>query len=236
MTGGRRVGRALPTSQRAYHYAKERILDGILAGGDLISEGMVAEALGISRTPVREAFLRLESEGLLRLYPKRGAVVVPVSAKEVETVLETRELIESFAAEKAALRGTDALRRLVHELRGRLAEQARLREAGEGKAFVSADQAFHQLIVSAADNPILLDLYAGLRDRQQRMGLFALVNDHDRLRATHHEHIELVALLERGDVAAYRTALRGHLRGTRAAVLGEGADQDSSIQPSTDVD
>lgn len=246
------MAKALPTAQRAYHYAKERILDGILAGGDLISEGMVAEALGISRTPVREAFLRLETEGLLRLYPKRGAVVVPVSAKEVETVLETRELVESFAAEKVTALGTTALGRLVEQLRGQLTEQTRLREAGDGKAFVAADQAFHQLIVSAADNPILLDLYAGLRDRQQRMGLYALVNDDDRLRATNHEHIELVALLEKGDIAVYRAALRGHLRGTRAAVLGhrhgdraghpdqasESRDegQDSSIQPSTDVD
>ncbi|MGH3324374.1 MAG: GntR family transcriptional regulator [Streptomyces sp.] len=241
------MARALPTSQRAYHYAKERILDGLLAGGDLISEGMVAEELGISRTPVREAFLRLETEGLLRLYPKRGAVVVPVSAKEVETVLETRELVESFAAEKVAALGTAALERLVEDLRAQLTEQRRLREAGDGKAFVSADQAFHQLIVSAADNPILLDLYASLRDRQQRMGLYAVVHDHDRLRVTNHEHVELVALLERGDVAAYRTALREHLRGTRAVVLGhrdqgrgqeqaQEQDQDSSIQPSTDVD
>jgi DNA-binding GntR family transcriptional regulator len=227
------VGTSLPTSQRAYDYAKERILEGILAGGELISEGMVAEALGISRTPVREAFLRLEAEGLLRLYPKRGAVVVPVSAKEVETVLETRELIESFAAEKAVAMGADALERLVKELREQLTEQTRLREAGDGKAFVAADQVFHQLIVGAADNPILLDLYAGLRDRQQRMGLYAVLHDRDRLRATNHEHIELVALLERGDLAAYRAALREHLRGTRAAALGH---QDSSIQPSTDVD
>ena len=231
--GGQQVGRALPTSQRAYDYAKERILEGILAGGELISEGTVAEALGISRTPVREAFLRLEAEGLLHLYPKRGAVVVPVSAKEVEAVLETRELIESFAAGKVASMGASALKGLVQELREQLQEQTKLREAGDGKAFVAADQAFHQLIVSAADNPILLDLYAGLRDRQQRMGLFAVFHDHDRLRATNHQHVELVDLLERGDVAAYRTALRGHLRGTRAAALGH---QDGSIQPSTDVD
>ncbi|WP_181768959.1 GntR family transcriptional regulator [Streptomyces albidus (ex Kaewkla and Franco 2022)] len=227
------MGRALPTSQRAYDYAKERILEGILAGGELISEGTVAAALGISRTPVREAFLRLEAEGLLRLYPKRGAVVVPVSAKEVEAVLETRELIESFAAEKVSSLGAEALEQLVGRLREQLREQKQLREAGDGKAFVAADQVFHQLIVTAADNPILLDLYAGLRDRQQRMGLFAVFHDHDRLRATNHEHVELVDLLERGDVTAYRAALRGHLRGTRAAALGH---QDSSIQPSTDVD
>lgn len=200
-------------------YTKSRILDGVLAGGDLISEGLVSAALGISRTPVREAFLRLEAEGLLRLYPKRGAVVVPVSTKEVEAVLETRELIETFAAEKVTALGDQALGSLIGELRDLLDEQARLREAGDGKGFVAVDQAFHQRIVSAADNPILLDLYASLRDRQQRMGVSALVNDHDRLRATNQEHIKLVELLEHGDVAGYRAALREHLSGTRAAVL-----------------
>lgn len=213
--------RAVPTTERAYRYTKTRILDGDLAGGDLISEGLVSEALGISRTPVREAFLRLEGEGLLRLYPKRGAVVVPVSAKEVESVLETREVIESFAAEKVAGLGEAPLTELVHALREQLEEQARLRASGDGKGFVAADQAFHQLIVSAADNPILRDVYAGLRDRQQRMGVSAVVNDHDRLRATNHEHIELVDLLERRDLAGYRAALRRHLSGTRSAVLHE---------------
>nr|WTB28646.1 GntR family transcriptional regulator [Streptomyces sp. NBC_00830] len=213
------LGRGVPVKERAYTYTKAQILDGVLVGGALISEGQISQALGISRTPVREAFLRLEAEGLLCLYPKRGAVVVPVSAKEVEAVLETRELIESFAAEKIARFADEALAQLVQVLRTRIEEQTQLREAGDGKGFVAADQAFHQLIVSAADNPILLDLYAGLRDRQQRMGLSAAARDHDRLSTTNREHIKLVDLLERGDIAGYRKALREHLGGTRAAVL-----------------
>ena len=67
---------------RAYAYVKERILEGAYPGGELLSEGEVAEALEVSRTPVREAFLLLEAEGLMRLYPKRGALVVPVSPGE----------------------------------------------------------------------------------------------------------------------------------------------------------
>ncbi|MFB7222103.1 GntR family transcriptional regulator [Streptomyces sp. NPDC056227] len=235
------MGSAVPTSERAYLYTKGQILDGDLAGGDLISEGMVSEALGMSRTPVREAFLRLEAEGLLRLYPKRGAVVVPVSDKEVEAVLETRELVESFAAEKVAALGDAALARLVRALREQLEEQARLLEAGDGKGYIAADHAFHQLIVGAADNPIMLDLYVRMRDRQQRMGLRALANDDDRLRATNQEHIHLVELLEKGDVAEYRAALREHLGGTRAAVLQphrhpQAQPQTGSIQDSTAVD
>lgn len=64
---------------RAYDFVKDQVLRGAYAGGDLISEGDVSKELQMSRTPVREAFLRLEIEGLLRLYPQRGALVVPVS-------------------------------------------------------------------------------------------------------------------------------------------------------------
>src|SRR5262249_6403115 len=88
-------------SERAYKHVKEQVLDGVLPGGELISEGEVAEALGMSRTPVRAAFTQLESEGLLRLYPKRGALVVPVSAAEMQSVIETRWVIERYAIERA---------------------------------------------------------------------------------------------------------------------------------------
>src|ERR687894_983083 len=92
-------------TEAAYTYTKQRVLDATYAGGDLLTEGEVADALGISRTPVREAFLRLEGEGLLRLYPKRGALVVPVSAGEVEAVMETRMLVERFALDKVLAAG-----------------------------------------------------------------------------------------------------------------------------------
>src|SRR5215216_1189136 len=87
-------------TDRAYDFTKQRVLDSTYAGGDLLTEGEVADALGLSRTPVREAFLRLQGEGLLRLYPKRGALVVPVSVGEIEAVIETRMLIERFALDK----------------------------------------------------------------------------------------------------------------------------------------
>ena len=95
----------LTATDRAYEFTKGRVLDSTFAGGDLITEGEVADALGMSRTPVREAFLRLEGEGLLRLYPKRGALVVPVSVGEVEAVSETRMLVERFALDKVLANG-----------------------------------------------------------------------------------------------------------------------------------
>src|SRR5919109_1055225 len=88
----------IAAAERAYQYVKSGILDQTYAGGRLLTEGEVAAAVGVSRTPVREALLRLQAEGLLTLYPKKGALVRPVSAQEIADVLGARELVESHAA------------------------------------------------------------------------------------------------------------------------------------------
>src|ERR1700757_4585250 len=92
---------AQSAADRAYTFVKNQILTGGYPGGTLISEGEVSAALQISRTPIREAFLRLSAEGLLRLYPKRGALVVPVSASEIHDVLDARLAIEQHAVRRA---------------------------------------------------------------------------------------------------------------------------------------
>src|SRR5919107_3510289 len=79
---------------RVYAHVKERLLDGSFPGGALLSENELSQQLGLSRTPVRQAFVQLEAEGLLELYPKRGALVVPVAASEIEDVFEARLLVE----------------------------------------------------------------------------------------------------------------------------------------------
>lgn len=201
--------KAPSATERAYVQTKERILDGRLRGGDLISEGDIAAAVGVSRTPVREAFLRLEAEGLLRLFPKRGALVVPVSAAEVEDVIETRLLIERFAIERIG-RADDELRDRLEAL---LARQERLATKGDVQAFEEADRELHRLLVAATGNEILLSVHDSLRDRQSRMGLVALTQDTRRMRAILDEHRELVEALVAGDPAA-GDMLGEHLGGT----------------------
>ncbi|WP_157897403.1 GntR family transcriptional regulator, partial [Mycobacteroides chelonae] len=79
---------AISASEEAYRSVKERILSGDIPGGELLSEGEISARMGCSRTPVREAFLRLETEGWLRLYPKRGALVVPITPEERRHVVD----------------------------------------------------------------------------------------------------------------------------------------------------
>jgi DNA-binding GntR family transcriptional regulator len=206
----------MSASDRAYEFAKERILDGTFAGGHLISEGDIATGVGLSRTPVREAFLRLESEGLLRLYPKRGALVVPVSVGEVESVMETRLLVERFAIEKVIDRGID----LGPDLELAIAHQEALTARGREREFVEADREFHRLVVAAAGNAILLQLHDSLRDRQSRMGLAALMRDENRMRQILEEHRTLVAAVTARDAELARSLVDRHLEGTLALLLG----------------
>src|ERR671931_1935108 len=112
-----------PAAARVYAYVKQRLLDGTFAGGALLSENELSQQLGLSRTPVRQAFVQLEAEGLLELYPKRGALVVPVAASEIEDVFEARLLVEEHCARRAAnaVAGTE----LAAELEGLIAEQER---------------------------------------------------------------------------------------------------------------
>jgi DNA-binding GntR family transcriptional regulator len=201
--------RAHTATERAYGFAKECILDGRFRGGELISEGDVAGLVGLSRTPVREAFLLLESEGLLRLYPKRGALVVPVSPSEVEDVMETRLLIERFAIERIGRASTDLCTRLETTIES----QARFAAEGDAPGFVEADHAFHRTLVEAIGNEILLDLHDSLRDRQRRMGLVALSQDPGRTRRILEEHRAIAGAIGTGDATAAAMLVR-HLEAT----------------------
>jgi len=118
----------------------------------------------MSRTPVRAAFTQLESEGLLKLYPKRRrASVVPVSAQELEDVIETRWVIERFAIERAIADPGDLPKQLARSAD----RQARLK--GGGVSSRADPRVPTRSLVESTDNTILLGLYDSLRDRQRRM-------------------------------------------------------------------
>ncbi len=201
-------------ADRAYAFVREGILARRFAANDLLSEGQVADAIGVSRTPVREALLRLQSEGMLRLLPKRGALVLPVSAEEMADVLETRRLVETFAARRIVTDGhvgplVACLQRHIEEMRG----AAKRRDTG---AYVEADRAFHVELVAAAGNEILTALYRSLRDRQLRMGVVNLLADDGavdpaRMRNSADEHERITDAIASRSVRAVDAAIGEHL-------------------------
>ncbi|MFB9429991.1 GntR family transcriptional regulator [Streptoalloteichus tenebrarius] len=209
-TAGTAAG--VSATERAYAHVKGCLLDGSYADGELLSEGEVAAALAMSRTPVREAFLRLQAEGFLRLYPKRGAWVVPVSAAEAQALLEARLVMESFAIDKLAARGRDALRAVGADLAAHPAAfHGRPMDEGERHA---ADRDFHARLVAAGDNPLISDQYDALRDRQVRLTAIARRVDPDHAAKVGDEHVAIAAALREGDPERAKRLLRAHLRGS----------------------
>jgi DNA-binding GntR family transcriptional regulator len=202
-------------ADRAYEFAKAGIIDGRYGGGEILSEGAVADAIGISRTPVREAFVRLQTEGWLRLYPKRGALVVPVAPDEVEHVMDTRLLVERHAIERVIRREI----RVTESLTVALEVQHALAEAHEVDQFVEADREFHRIFVAAAGNPILLQLHDSLRDRQQRMGIAAITHDARRWEEILDEHRQLADAVIARDIHGARAVIDRHLDRTLSLLL-----------------
>ncbi|MDI5970626.1 GntR family transcriptional regulator [Streptomyces sp. SL13] len=206
-----------PAAERVYAHVKQAVLDRSYEGGTLLTEGGLAEAVGVSRTPVREGLLRLEAEGLIKLYPKKGALVLPVSAQEIADVVETRLLIEEHAVRKVLPAGRELLARL-EEL---LDEHEEHRETGDLARAADCDRTFHAEIVRAAGNAIMATLYDQLRDRQLRMGVQVMRADPRRIARNIEEHTELLAALRAGDADAAAAAVRRHVGRVKAIARGE---------------
>nr|WSY53256.1 GntR family transcriptional regulator [Streptomyces sp. NBC_00886] len=187
-----------PAADRVYTHVKQGVLDRRYEGGTLLTEGELAEAVGVSRTPVREALLRLEVEGLIRLYPKKGALVLPVSSQEIADVVETRMLVEQHAVRKAVPASPTLIARL-EELLDRQKEQA---AAGDLTGAAVTDRCFHAEIVRSGGNEILSRLYDQLRDRQLRMGVAIMHSHPDRIAKTLTEHEAILDALRTGDAEA----------------------------------
>ena len=203
-------------SDRAYLQIKEQILRGHFAGGELISEGEIAQNLSISRTPVREAFLRLQAEGLLKLYPKKGALVSLVSNHEIEMVFETRLLLERFAAEKVVGLGLGPA--VAEHLEGIVTLQQTALAAGDSGPFLQLDRDFHQAIFAATGNEIIADVYASMRDRQRRMSSEEIHAIRARAESIIAEHRELTRLLRLGDLSMLHNVIAEHIQKTKEAL------------------
>jgi DNA-binding GntR family transcriptional regulator len=197
----------LSASQRAYDHVKTRILDARYPGGDLLTEGQVSTETGVSRTPVREALLRLEAEGLVRLYPKKGALVVPFTAQGAADVLEARGLVERYCAPRAWARRAE----FVDYLPPLLEAMREARRAGDVTAFTTADRSFHEQIVAAAGNDVLTRLYRSLRERQLCITAALARVSTDRMDAAIDDHAVMIDLLHGEDQTAFLALVDEHL-------------------------
>src|SRR4051812_13412108 len=156
---------------KAYQHIQRKLLAGDWAAGDVLSELAVAKELGISRTPVREAFRDFEQEGLLEQVPRFGTRVKALGRADLVELYELREALEPYAVSQAAGRLGEAdaarLQTLCGEIKA-IAEDLRKRQkalpdAGTMKRLMSADLAFHQLLIRAAGNRRMMKIVAESR-------------------------------------------------------------------------
>jgi len=212
-------------AERVFQHVREGILTRRYADNDLLAEGDIAAETGVSRTPVREALLRLESQGMVRLLPKRGALVLPVTAQEWQDVLATRRLVETDCTRFVINAGRgSAVRSVLQQPLDQLRAAA---AANDLAAYVAADRDFHATIVAAAGNQILIRLYASLRDRQLRMGAANLLAggqpDAARMRATIADHQSIADAIGAGDLELADRLTREHLAHTDVVLRGANA-------------
>ena len=201
-------------ADRVYAQVKRDILGGGLPGGSLVTEGGLAEVAGVSRTPVREALLRLEGEGLVRLYPKKGALVVPPSVDDARDVLEARVVIEEWAARAVWSRRADLFPALEAELEGMRAT----RTSGDVERLVEHDRRFHEVLVTAAGNAVLTRTYQGLRDRQLTILAAQFRRDGDRIDRAVTNHVRLLEILRTGTVEELVAETHTHVHDAVAAL------------------
>lgn len=210
-------------ADRAYEHVRQGILSCRYADNELLAEGTIAAETGVSRTPVREALLRLEAQGMIRLLPKRGALVLPVTAQEWRDVVATRLLVEAHCTRSVIESGRGpAVARALEVPLTDLRAAARTLDV---PAYVAADRTFHATIVAAEGNLILIRLYGSLRDRQLRMGAANLAGpdgelDVVRMRTTVTDHEAIATAFAHEDLALAEHLTREHLRHSDRALRG----------------
>ena len=207
------VERPRSLRDQIYDRLRAAILSGDLAPGSPIIEAEIAATLGASRTPVREALRRLETEGMLEPRGNRGSVVRELHLDEVVCVFEIREALETLAARRAARRMDERnyaeLDRLIERM------QKHIDDANEMERL---DTAFHDYILAHADGHRLKRMLGDLRSDIQPWRVIALSTS-ERRRATVDEHLAVLDAMRSQDERAVARATKKHLENTRASVL-----------------
>ncbi|NHI16534.1 GntR family transcriptional regulator [Microbacterium excoecariae] len=188
-----------------------RIVEGELAAGTVLTEVAVASEAGVSRTPVREAFLELEGWGLIRLLPKKGALVTTVSAAERRDLLDVRATWEIRAVEQVAER--PAVREaLVAEAGALVDRQSDALAHDDLLEFAATDLRFHVTVIRAGGNAVIADLLGRLSPRFARLTYAAVADGLVSARSFRDDHDALVERIAAGDAAGFASAVRAHIR------------------------
>ncbi|MCD2196887.1 GntR family transcriptional regulator [Actinomycetospora endophytica] len=222
----------------AYRRIRDDIVEGSLPPGRWVREGPLADQLGVSRTPVREALNALAAEGLVEIVRHRGARVCSWTVRDVDEVYRLRAMLEGEGARLAVTRADTAALRALRDQDRRFeraaTELSGLRAAGHGGSeaadaalsdAVEANGALHRGVLEAADSPRLLALLSSLSSSPRVRQAFHHYTDADLARSISGHH-DIVLGIERGDEALAESAMRSHILGARHAAARSASDAD----------
>lgn len=207
----------LPLRDVVFQTLRQAILKGELQPGERLMEIKLAERLGVSRTPIREAIRKLELEGLVVMIPRKGAAVANITEKDTKDVLEVRRTLEMFAVEVAC-------DRITEEQLEELKEAAKAFEASKGSMDViriaETDMKFHEIIYEATQNDRLVQMLNNLRENMYRYRIEYLKdpNYYDSLVG---EHREILKAIETNDKESARVRMRDHIDNQQLVVISK---------------
>ena len=213
-----RIRKRPSLKDEAYQRIKALILTDTLSGGDMLDIERLTSELGISRTPLREALLMLEQEGLVETIPYKGTFVVDVSKKDVEEIYQVREALEALAVRLATPVIPDEE---LKEMQALFASIGNEIEGGDFERHFQSDTQFHDLIVRYCDNEVLQQVLGTITDRIYHVRVFSRNQSGYHMKESFREHcLVLDAIMERDDAKAERLMVE-HIRnaGNRIADL-----------------
>lgn len=176
---------------------RDAILKGTLKPGEKVAEPELAERFGISRTPIREAFRQLESEGYLTVIPRKGAVVAALSERDVQEFYAIKSILEGYAASLAARNLTEKELERLETVNRKLRS---LGEEGDVRSFYRVHNEFHEIFLKAADNTKLYELIHQLGMKFNRLRMASL-SVRGRMEISVDEHEKLLDAFRRKDAA-----------------------------------
>jgi DNA-binding GntR family transcriptional regulator len=191
----------------AYQFIKKKIISENLNEGELISENMLVEELGISRTPIRSALQRLELEGFLKIAPGRGAIVREMTITEASELYDLRIALETFVIKKIINLITQDDLKALNKI---LQDQRKALEKGDITEGIEYDMEFHYFLIRKYKNSRIQNLFENFKDRFGMSGYKALVHA-GRSTTTLIEHEAILGALEQKDMSKAIAAIESHL-------------------------
>lgn len=206
-----------PLRDLVYDELKMKIMMGLIAPGTRMMEVELAEEMGVSRTPVREAIRKLEKEGMISIEPRRGAYASSLSNQDMVDILEVRQTMEGLAADLATIRFTEAQKKELLEVSQAFNQAV---EMGDMEQMISLDTLFHHLIVQGTGNKLLAVMVGQLQDMVLRFR-YLYYDDFRRAEKMPQEHKEILDAILGGDPIKARMAADNHIDGLKQMVISE---------------